>query len=54
MVIDRTCPPVLAVKIQAIDYWEGNGKIVSLLKFAKSAITSTPSKLGEHGTIKTP
>lgn len=45
---------LIRVDIQAIDYWEGNGKLVSLLKFAKSAVTSTPSKLGEHGKIVTP
>lgn len=45
---------LLRVEIQAIDYWEGSGRIVSLLKFAKSAVTSTPSKLGEHGKIVPP
>lgn len=45
---------LIRVDIQSIDYWEGNGKIVSLLKFAKSAVTGKPSKLGEHGKIVTP
>jgi general stress protein 26 len=45
---------LLRVDIVAIDYWEGPGKIVSLLKFAKSAVTGTPSKVGEYGTIVPP
>lgn len=43
---------LISVQIEAIDYWEGCGKIVSLLKFAKSATTGKPSKLGEHGKIE--
>lgn len=42
---------LLRIDIQAIDYWEGDGKLVSLFKMAKSALTSTPSKLGQHGRI---
>ena len=45
---------LIRVEILAIDYWEGPGKIVSLLKFAKSAVTGAPSKLGEHGAIVPP
>jgi general stress protein 26 len=45
---------LLRVDILAIDYWEGPGKIVTLLKFAKSAITGTPSKVGDHGSIVPP
>lgn len=45
---------LLRVEIQAIDYWEGPGKIVSLLKFAKSAVTGQPSNVGEHGKIVPP
>lgn len=45
---------LLRVDIQAIDYWEGAGKIVTLLKFAKSAVTGTPSKVGDYGSIVPP
>jgi general stress protein 26 len=45
---------LIRVEILAIDYWEGPGKIVTLLKFAKSAVTKTPSKIGEHGKIVPP
>jgi general stress protein 26 len=45
---------LLCVEILAIDYWEGPGKIVSLLKFAKSAVTGSPSKLGDYGHITPP
>jgi general stress protein 26 len=45
---------LLRVEIKGIDYWEGPGKLVTLLKFAKSAVTSTPSKVGEHGKIVPP
>ena len=45
---------LLRVDIQAIDYWEGPGKIVSLLRFAKSAVTGQPSQVGEHGKIVPP
>lgn len=45
---------LIRVEILAIDYWEGPGKIVTLLKFAKSAVTGKPSELGDHGTIVPP
>lgn len=45
---------LIRVDIQAIDYWEGPGKIVTLLKLAKSAVTGNPSHLGEHGSIVPP
>jgi len=45
---------LIRVDIQAIDYWEGPGKIVTLLKFAKSAVTGTPSQVGDHGKIVPP
>jgi general stress protein 26 len=49
--VDDPSLALISVEIEAIDYWEGCGKIVSLLKFAKSAATGKPSKLGEHGKI---
>ena len=45
---------LIRVDIQAIDYWEGPGKIVTLLKFTKSALTGNPSNIGEHGKIVPP
>ena len=45
---------LIRVEIQAIDYWEGPGKLVTLLKFAKSAVTGKPSDLGDHGSIVPP
>lgn len=42
---------LLRIDIQGIDYWEGPGKMITLLKFAKSALTDTPSKVGRRGRI---
>ena len=52
--IDDPNLALIRVDIQAIDYWEGPGKIVTLLKFAKSAVTGTPSQVGDHGKIVPP
>jgi len=45
---------LLRVDILAIDYWEGPGKFVTLLKFARSAVTGAPAKVGDHGAIVPP
>lgn len=45
---------LLRVEIMGIDYWEGNGKIISLLKFAQSVVTGTLSDPGDSGHIALP
>lgn len=43
---------LLRVDIQGIDYWEGPGKMITLLKFAKNAVSETPAKIGRHGRVE--
>ncbi len=48
-------PNITAIKIQPDDahYWDTkNGKVLSLLKMAKGAITGKEPDLGEHGDLK--
>lgn len=48
-------PNITAIKIQPDDahYWDTkNGKVLSLLKMAKGAITGKEPDLGEHGVLK--
>jgi general stress protein 26 len=48
-------PNITAIKIQPEEahYWDTkNGKILSLLKMAKGAITGKEPDLGEHGDLK--
>ena len=47
-------PNITAIKIQPDDahYWDTkNGKVLSLLKMAKAAITGNEPDLGEHGDL---
>ncbi|WP_438482920.1 pyridoxamine 5'-phosphate oxidase family protein [Oleiharenicola lentus] len=45
---------LLRVKIEAIDFWEGPGKVISLFKMAAAIVTGEQANAGEYGHINPP
>jgi len=48
--IDDPHLALLRVDIQRIDYWEGDGRMITLLKFAKSPPENPTAKLARRGS----